>query len=71
MTTRIVICIDLDTDNIELAYRELYEKMGVADLEWESSDEWYYDDGKDIPEFIISEARMRVLDAIQRKKDLG
>lgn len=71
MTTRIVICIDLDTNNIELAYREVYEKMSVADLEWESSDEWFYDDGGTIPEFVISEARMRVLDAIQRKKDLG
>lgn len=64
MTTRICINIDLDTDNIELAYRELYEKISATGLEWESSDEWFYDDGDDIPEFVISEARMRFQDGL-------
>ncbi len=63
MTTRICVNIDLDTDNIEFAYREVYTKMSAANLDWESSDEWFYDDGDDIPKFIIVEARMRVLDA--------
>lgn len=62
-TTRICICIDLDTANIEVAYRQVYEAMGKTGLDWESSDEWFYGDGDTIPEFIISEARMRVLDA--------
>ncbi len=62
-TTRICICIDLDTANIEVAYHRVNAAMNKTGLEWESSDEWFYGDGKDIPEFVISEARMRVLDA--------
>lgn len=62
-TTRICIHIDLDTANIEVAYRQVNEAMSKTGLDWESSDEWFYGDGKDIPEFVIAEARMRVLDA--------
>jgi hypothetical protein len=58
MSTRIVVCIDLDTDQLDEAYRQVYDTMGRTGLDWESSDEWFYDDGGEIPEFIISAARM-------------
>lgn len=64
MSTRIVVCIDLDTDQLDEAYRQVYNTMGRTGLDWESSDEWFYDDGGEIPEFIVSAARLKVLDAI-------
>jgi hypothetical protein len=69
MTTRICVLIDLDTDQLDVAYGEVHEKMTATGLEWESSDEWYYDDGDPVPEFIVSAARMRILDQLQRKKE--
>ena len=60
MSTRIVVCIDLDTDQLDDAYRQVYMAMSRTPLDWESSDEWFYDDGGEIPEFIVSAARMRV-----------
>ena len=71
MTIRIRINIDLDTHHIEHAYSDVHKAMTAAGLNWESTDEWWYADGDTIPEFVIAEARKRVLDAIQRKKDLG
>jgi hypothetical protein len=62
MSTRIVVCIDLDTDQLDTAYQQVYDAMGRTGLDWESSDEWFYSDGSEIPEqipeFIISAVRV-------------
>lgn len=58
---RICICIDVDTDDAETAYGIVFDKMLESRLDWESSDEWYGDDGEPLAQDVISEARMRVL----------
>jgi len=63
MTIRICINIDLDTHHIEHAYGDVHKAMTKTGLKWESTDEWWYADGETIPEFVITEARHRVLDA--------
>jgi len=58
--TRLIICIDLDTDNVEEAYNEVRNAMDKSPLEWESSDEWYDVDGEEGDPEELQHARMRV-----------
>ena len=47
--TRLVVCIDFDTDDPKEAYRRLLAVMEGCEDGWETSDEWYssaHDDGE-------------------------
>lgn len=58
MSTRIVVCIDLVPDDLELAYCDLYKALTKSGLDWESSDEWYRCDGSLVPDDVVTESRM-------------
>ena len=60
MSTRICICVDLDTNEPIEAYASLYETMSKTGLEWESSDEWFLDDGSLMTAEDAQAARMAV-----------
>jgi|JI10StandDraft_1071094.scaffolds.fasta_scaffold07697_9 hypothetical protein len=48
MYTRIVVCVDLPTDDPAEAYRMLNEILVTKETEnigWETTDEWYDSDG--------------------------
>ena len=69
MSIRICVCIDVGTGDPTEAYRFVKKLMdqavytdNVARFDgWESSDEWYGEDGEPIDESVIQEARMKVL----------
>lgn len=63
MAYRIVICVDIHADSLELAYGKLYDFMKQpegSDLDWESTDEWFDGDGTEPgdPE-VLQMARMK------------
>jgi hypothetical protein len=62
---RIIVAIDVDTDDPTEAYRVvdavLDKDLGI---EWESTDEWYGDDGEPMDEDEISAIRMKFHDGI-------
>jgi hypothetical protein len=63
MSYRIVICVDIDASSAQDAYETLYDAMAEAernndDICWESSDEWYDDDGDEIGAEAAQEARL-------------
>jgi hypothetical protein len=69
--TRIVVCIDVSTDDPVEAYRRVkramdeafYASPARAEFDgWESSDEWYADDGRKLDEDTVQGARMRVFE---------
>lgn len=60
MGCRIVICVDLESADPVEAYRELFNLMAKSGLDWESSDEWYADDGESIHQDDQQEVRMKV-----------
>lgn len=64
MAYRIVICVDIHAETLEEAYGKLYDFMKQpegSDLDWESTDEWFDDDGTG-PEDpkVLQAARMAV-----------
>jgi hypothetical protein len=69
MSYRFVVCVDVEAETLDEAYRRLIKAMGYAEeghayMQWESSDEAFTPDGCEIHENDLSEARMRVLDAM-------
>lgn len=42
---RLVVCIDVESETLAEAYAEVYRGMTASGLEWESSDEWFDEDG--------------------------
>ena len=62
MTTRFIICVDIDEDDLIEAYSVLYDRMAIiceqSILDWESSDEAYDENGEVINEDKLQEARM-------------
>lgn len=60
---RIVVCLDVNAAGPADAYLAVYNALGVmeantlGDVQWESTDEWYDDDGERIPLSDIEEAR--------------
>ena len=59
-----MICVDIDADTPTEAYGKLYEAMGKVekenkDIQWESSDEWYDEDGEPLTEKSAQLARKR------------
>ena len=67
-TYRIVVCVDVDAADLTDAYRAVYACMTslatVSVIEWESSDEWYAEDGQRIEQDAIDLARVTVLQEI-------
>ncbi len=61
MGCRIVICVDLESDDAAVAYKELWDCMAASGLDWESSDEWYAGDGDPIHQDAQQEARMKAI----------
>lgn len=71
---RIVICVDLPGDSPVEAYRTLYQLMGSlpdANVDgtvgpaidgWESTDEWFADDGEPMTAEAVQEARSIALE---------
>lgn len=60
MGKRIVVCVDFDDDGMSLVdcYQAVYEGMGKSGLDWESSDEWFDDDGMEGKPEVLQAARM-------------
>jgi len=70
MTTRFVVCVDVEEDNLELAYKALYQAMGQLPdgVEWESTDEVYGPDGGELGEEEIQAARMAFFEGFRPKE---
>ena len=71
MAYRFVICVDVDADDLKSAYGKLFRFMGVkqapvginrSDIDWESTDENYDDDGEEIDPDVMQAARMEVFE---------
>jgi hypothetical protein len=61
MGIRIVICVDLASEDLVEGYTELWHGMAKSGLDWESSDEWYAEDGQEIVEEAQQDARMEAI----------
>jgi hypothetical protein len=57
---RLIICVDVETNSLADAYKQVYEGMTKSGLDWESSDEWYDKDGETGDPDVLQEARMEV-----------
>ncbi len=55
--TRFIICVDIDRDDLETAYRDLRVGMHRSNLEWETTDEVYDDNGEPINADELSKVR--------------
>lgn len=68
---RIVVCVDVDADDLEDAYRQTYRYMSnMPDgMDWESSDEWFDgdEDGAGDPNELQA-VRMKVYDGGAEEK---
>jgi hypothetical protein len=69
MAYRFIIAVDVEADDLHLAYSKLYRFMGVkeapvginrSDIDWESTDENYDEFGDEIDPDVMQNARMRV-----------
>lgn len=70
MSTRIVICVDLPSNNLLTAYKELWMAMAKIDPEldgWESSDEWYDWNGERVNEEYLAGVRMQVIGELREE----
>lgn len=58
---RLVVCIDIPAVTLEEAYHRLYYTMAglPKDIEWESTDEAFDQEGELIPPNKVQEARMK------------
>lgn len=57
---RFVICVDVQAKSLNSAYSKLYDSMkGISssDLEWESTDEAYFEDGEEVDPNFLEKAR--------------
>lgn len=72
MSFRMVVCVDLDADDLPGAYKKLRRMMifgvsGGAFAGWESTDEWYGKDGEAGDPAELQSAIESVLDAEVRR----
>jgi len=72
-TYRLILCIDVDAENLEDAYGEVYRSMGRitgpdTSLDWESSDEWFDEDGELGDPDVFLAARMSFFENKDRCK---
>ena len=70
MGIRIIVMIDTDHDDAAEAYLEVYETMQQTSLEWESTDEWFADDGAEFSGPEIVAARRKVFAGTHNRPDL-
>lgn len=59
-TYRFVICVDVEESDLSLAYSKLYHSMKLIsskELDWESTDEAYFEDGEEVDPNILQKAR--------------
>lgn len=64
MSIRIVVCLDIEAATPTEAYKKLYQQMPKlhdAGIDWESTDEWYDEDGEALSPEQITEIRQNVL----------
>jgi hypothetical protein len=57
---RFVICVDVEEKDLASAYSKLYDAMAEISspqLEWESTDEAYFEDGEEIDPKFLQKAR--------------
>ena len=59
MSIRLVICVDIETDDVMEAYRQVRQAMFTSCLDWESSDEWFDSDGELGDPEVLQAARMK------------
>jgi hypothetical protein len=60
---RIIVAIDVEAPSLKEAYRRVYQEMAKLDSEdfqWESTDEWYDDEGDLVHPDKVQEIRMAV-----------
>ena len=66
---RIVVSIDVDTDDPAVAYRRVVDALNLAGsvpadgITWESTDEWFDEAGEELSETVIWAARRATLEA--------
>jgi hypothetical protein len=69
---RIIIALDIEASSTEEAYAKAYETMKQVDTEsfqWESTDEWFDEDGELIPPDAVQDIRMKVFGEKRAKGD--
>lgn len=59
---RIVVCIDVEAEAPADAYGKVYQQMNASASDWESSDEWFFPDGREVPIDEVNTARMAFFD---------
>jgi len=67
---RLIVGLDIEVDTVEEAYRKVYNLLGDVTnsespygdeaISWESSDEWYDNDGEPGDPAELQQARMKV-----------
>lgn len=66
MSYRLVICLDVQANDLQNAYKKVYRAMGLVEAEtegeiqWESTDEWFDKDGYPGDLENLQETRMNV-----------
>jgi len=59
-TYRFVICVDVEESDLAFAYSKLYHSMALIsskELDWESTDEAYFEDGEEVDPNLLQKAR--------------
>jgi len=67
MSIRIVIALDVEAESLDEAYLRVYRNMATVDtnnFSWESTDEWFDDNGEQVDEDVVQETRLRVFSAL-------
>lgn len=64
MSYRLVICVDVEAESLDAAYGKVYKAMGTitgkdTGMDWESTDEWFAQDGEQGTVKEMEEARER------------
>jgi len=73
-TFRIGIMIDVDATSLKEAYKRVYNTMGEVsmsegDIDWESSDEWFDEDGQMLNEDEVSSIRLEALKELEEENN--
>lgn len=67
MSYRITIALDVEAASLDEAYLRVYRKMATVDIQdfsWESTDEWFDNDGEQVDKDVVQETRLRVFSAL-------
>lgn len=69
MSYRLIVCFDIEADNLEGAYRKLEGQLRRIPIAWETSDEAYDEDGEEIDPDVLQKAIVSVLDILDHDDD--